>query len=248
MKFSQIEITTKLPVEVLSEVRGFLAGTSAKTIFTPNPEMIVATRRDVEYASVLNRSDINIADGFGLTILTRGHLPRYPGIDLVKDILEIANEKSSKIFLLGTGNQKTLDVAVAKIKEKYPRVIISGTNIGPRFDLSRKIIDESADEEAINQIIMTAPEIIFVAFGHGKQEKWIIEHKKDFPSVRIMMGVGGAIDMIAGVQRRAPCFLRRIGLEWLWRLLREPKRIGRIYRATVVFTLQNFKYFFKHYD
>jgi N-acetylglucosaminyldiphosphoundecaprenol N-acetyl-beta-D-mannosaminyltransferase len=248
MKFSQIEITTKLPVEVLSEVRDFLAGTSAKTIFTPNPEMIVATRKDAEFSSVLNRSDINIADGSGLTILTRGHLPRYPGIDLVKDILEIANEKSSKIFLLGTGNQKTLDVAVAKIKEKYPRVIISGTNIGPRFDLSGKIIDESADEEAVNQIIMTAPEIIFVAFGHSKQEKWIMEHKKDFPSARIMMGVGGAIDMIAGVQRRAPCFLRRIGLEWLWRLLREPKRIGRIYRATVVFTLQNFKYFFKHYD
>ncbi|HOX60430.1 MAG TPA: WecB/TagA/CpsF family glycosyltransferase [Candidatus Magasanikbacteria bacterium] len=248
MKFSQIEITNKLPTEVLSQVRDFLNGNKVRTIFTPNPEMIVLARKDGEFAHVLNSSDLNVADGSGITILTRGHLPRYPGVELMRDILEIANEKSSKIFLLGTGNQKTLGTAVAKIKEKYPRIIISGTNIGPHFDQSGKITDESVDEESINQIIMTAPEIVFVAFGHGKQEKWIMKHKKDFPSVRIMMGVGGSIDMIAGVQRRAPCFLRKIGLEWLWRLICEPKRIGRIYRATVVFTLQNFKYFFKHYD
>jgi N-acetylglucosaminyldiphosphoundecaprenol N-acetyl-beta-D-mannosaminyltransferase len=79
------------------------------------------------------------------------------------------------------------------------------------------------------------PDVLFVAFGMGKQEKWINENLRKLPSVKIVMGVGGAFDYISGVISRAPLFLRRIGLEWLYRLARQPSRIKRIFNATVVF-------------
>ena len=76
---------------------------------------------------------------------------------------------------------------------------------------------------------------MFVAFGHGKQEKWIAQNLRDLPSVKIAMGVGGAFDFISGHVKRAPKFMRRIGLEWVWRLILQPCRVGRILKATIVF-------------
>ena len=84
---------------------------------------------------------------------------------------------------------------------------------------------------------MVKPDILFVAFGHGKQEKWINEYLRDLPSVKIAMGVGGAFDYLSGQTSRAPLWMRKIGLEWLYRLIREPKRLKRIWRAVIIFPI-----------
>ena len=82
---------------------------------------------------------------------------------------------------------------------------------------------------------MAQPDILFVAFGHGKQEKWIYENLKDLPGVKVAMGVGGAFDFVSGNKKRAPKWMRVIGLEWLYRLIHEPNNLGRIWKATVIF-------------
>ena len=97
---------------------------------------------------------------------------------------------------------------------------------GGRWETSR---------DAIAEIRRTRPEILFVAFGHGKQEEWIVQHLRDMPFVRVAMGIGGSFDFIAGRANRAPRFLRNAGLEWLWRLFTQPWRLRRIADAVFVF-------------
>jgi N-acetylglucosaminyldiphosphoundecaprenol N-acetyl-beta-D-mannosaminyltransferase len=94
---------------------------------------------------------------------------------------------------------------------------------------------EDGEDETVDVIRSAAPTIVLVGLGAPKQERWIERHADAFPSVRIMIGVGGAFDMWAGSKRRAPRAFRALGLEWLWRLALEPRRLPRILRATVVF-------------
>ena len=95
--------------------------------------------------------------------------------------------------------------------------------------------DPDANEQIINNINNSGADILFVAFGHNKQEKWIYENLAKMPSVKIAMGVGGAFDYISGKIKRAPCWMRKIGLEWMYRLMRQPQRIIRIFNATLKF-------------
>ncbi|MFZ2969979.1 MAG: WecB/TagA/CpsF family glycosyltransferase [Minisyncoccia bacterium] len=106
----------------------------------------------------------------------------------------------------------------------------------------RRISEKSAEYNGLNKQLIqrinnAQPDIIFVAFGAPKQEKWIYENIKKIPSVKLAIGVGGSFDFISGKVKRAPLILRKIGLEWLWRLMLEPRRIGRIFNATVKFGL-----------
>ncbi len=95
--------------------------------------------------------------------------------------------------------------------------------------------DQDENQKLLQRICQAAPDILFIAFGHGKQEKWLAEFLPQLPSVKIAMGVGGSFDYLAGRVHRAPLFLRRLGLEWLWRLIHQPWRISRIWRAVVIF-------------
>ena len=99
------------------------------------------------------------------------------------------------------------------------------------------------NDAPVNKINAARPDILFVAFGMGKQEKWIHENLAKLPSVKIAMGVGGAFDYISGTVKRAPCWMRQIGLEWMYRLIKQPKRAGRIFNATIIFCIH---LLFKH--
>ena len=101
----------------------------------------------------------------------------------------------------------------------------------------RLLIPKNKNEEVIDQIIDASPDILFVAFGHPKQEMWIAEHLKEIPSVKIAVGVGGSFDYISNLKKRPPLFIQKLGLEWLVRLLYEPKRILRIGTAVIVFPI-----------
>lgn len=237
--------------EAVGTAKGFLVNGRQNLIFTPNPEMIVDAQNDAYFKKVLNFGDLNISDGFGVSLISLGYINRIPGVDFLIDICAIAEYNNKSVFLLGSGSKDVLKAASENLTKKFPKLKIVGFHPGPKIDFVTiedevKIVPEqNNNDQAIHEIIMAAPDILLVAFGHNKQEKWIYENIKDFPTVKIAMGVGGAFDFLAGFNyegkkvRRAPCFMRKIGLEWLYRVITQPYRIKRILKATLYFVSLN---------
>lgn len=217
--------------DILKKVADFLIGERQHYLVTPNPEIILNAYRDEELFYILNKADLSVADGFGLTLAARlkgRPLPRVTGADLTLDLLQIAQEKNIKIAVLnwrgGLSSHREIEKS---LREKY-----QGLNFLV-VDTSRS---QALSEPIINQINNFAPVILFNTFGSPYQEKIIYHNLKKFPSVKLALGVGGAFDFITGQITRAPKFMRQLGLEWLWRLAQQPKRWKRIYNATVVFS------------
>ncbi len=233
--------------EAVLKARNLLYNNKQNFIFTPNPEMLVDAQADEYFRTVLNSGDLNINDGFGVSLVTLGKIKRITGIDFVYRLCELAQKENKSVYLLGSGSKEVLKKTVDNLKLQFPQLKIAGFNPGPQIDFlkveDKKTIipEQNANDQAIHEIIMSAPDILLVAFGHNKQEKWIYENIKNLPSVNIAMGVGGSFDFIAGFNnlgqtvKRAPCFVRKIGLEWLYRLFRQPGRFFRIWKAIVVF-------------
>ena len=133
-------------------------------------------------------------------------------------LIELAYRKDKSIYFLG-GKEGVAEEAEVKLRQRYKDINIVGMHNGYFDDEEEKII--------INDIINLKPDIVFVALGAHKQEKWIFRNRHNMP-VKIAMGVGGSIDVIAGKVKRAPLFYQKAGLEWFYRLLKEPKRIFRV--------------------
>lgn len=224
-----------------AKISYFLKKPGVSKIFTPNPEMLVDSVKDEYFKEVLNLSDLNICDGKGLKMALGREVERTTGVDFIHDICEIAEREGKSVYLLGTGSRDTLRRAEDALATKYPNLRISGFHPGPKIDTlevhGRKVIvpHEEDHNDAISEIVLASPDILLVAFGHSKQEKWIHENAHELPSVKIAMGVGGSFDFISGKVPRAPKFIRKIGFEWLYRLIKQPWRIKRIYKALVVF-------------
>ncbi|MBT3817080.1 MAG: WecB/TagA/CpsF family glycosyltransferase [Candidatus Magasanikbacteria bacterium] len=231
-----IRINSYKKETVIEHIRGLLRDNEQHTIFTPNPEMLVDAKKDAYFTEVLNSSDLNICDGFGIRLVSKFHIERITGVDLMQDICNVAAEEGKTVYLLGSGDEDVLKKVKEKLEKK--KVNIAGMHAGVKIttrDDGSIDYDEEEHDAMIDDIIVCAPDILFVAFGHGKQEKWIYEQLPHLPSVKLAMGVGGTFDFIAGKAKRAPKLLRVLGLEWAWRLLLEPSRFKRIWKATVVF-------------
>lgn len=242
MKLAGIQLRPLRRAEALARFSEILKNGHGEMVVTINPEMIVHATRDQLFKTIIHSAEVHLIDGFGIQLVAR--LKRFPklerltGVDAVDHLCEMAAEQGARVFFLGTRNSTTLMRAAHELKRRYPKLNIVGTHVGSEVFETHdgvRTADLRAHEEAINRINVTQPDILFVAFGHSKQEKWIWHYKKQLPSVRLFMGVGGAFDMIAGDIRRAPRFLRRVGLEWAWRLLKEPWRGRRVWNATAVF-------------
>lgn len=196
--------------EAITQVDRLVRDGGQHIITTPNPEIIVAAQRDAEFRAILNRASLALPDGVGLMlgawILGAPLKERIAGSDFVWDLARLAAERGYTMQLMG-GKEGVAQEAAEKLKIKNAKL---------------KIADEN-------------PDILLVALGHVKQEKWIAKHLSELPGVKVAMGVGGALDFIAGRVARAPRLLRLLGLEWLWRLALQPWRVPRIWRAVVVF-------------
>lgn len=225
--------------EAKQTAREFLRGQKLKYIFTPNPEMLVDAQRDRYFLDTLNTGDLNLCDGFGVRLFTG--LPKVSGVDFAMELCGLLAETGQTVYLLGAASPQVVERARIHLHVRYPNLKIVGTDAGYPITLTASEsgthlrYDSARHEEVLNRIIMTAPDVLLVAFGHNKQEKWIAEFAHQIPSLKIAMGVGGAFDFWAGTARRAPRWMQRSGLEWLWRLLTEPHRVGRIIKAVVVF-------------
>ncbi|PIR64389.1 MAG: glycosyltransferase [Candidatus Pacebacteria bacterium CG10_big_fil_rev_8_21_14_0_10_36_11] len=204
-------------------------------VYTPNPEQIVLAQKDNKFSQVLNKGDILIPDGVGVVlaskILSLWHnkpavKTRIAGVDLVKKLLGLAGENNWKVLLLGgKGYDKGLhhvwNSGIAK-ETKLSLIWESGYE-----DISQPSKEEESDIQSL--IKKTKPDVVFVAFGAPWQELWLDEHRELLSNsgVKLGMAVGGSFDMLFGKIKRAPLFMRAMGLEWLYRLIQEPWRWRR---------------------
>ena len=218
-------------------VRSFLEKERGVVISTPNPEILLSAHRDASYKHVLNACDINIPDGIGVVALIRLvnkiRAQRITGVDAVELLAEIASEDRVSMVLFGAEQGNA--VASARIlNTRNTSTYISGIEPGV---ISYKNDAWHISPEDLQHLRDAQPVILAVALGHGKQERFAQWIMNEIPSIKIAIGVGGALDMISGKIKRAPKILQKIGFEWLWRLLQEPRRIGRIINATIIFPI-----------
>ncbi len=216
-----INIDNITSAEAIAKLDGFLEGKDAKLIFTPNSEILVDAVKDIQFTEILNKGDMVLPDGIGVVIASRFYnkpiKERVAGYDIMCSIIELANQKGKSIYILG-GKEGIAEEAAEKLKKDYGNLRIAGLHNG--------YFDDEEEKRIINDIINLKPDIVFVALGAPKQEKWIYRNRH-IPA-RIIMGVGGSIDVIAGKVKRAPEFYQKAGLEWFYRLIKEPKRIFRV--------------------
>jgi len=207
--------------DFLALVGQFIAEGKPRQVCTANPEFVMTARRQPEFMTVLQNADLVLADGVGLLWAAKRlgtELPqRVTGSDGIYLLAERAARQGWTLFLLGA--QPGVAEKTAKLlAARYPGLQVVGTWPGsPR--------DEDYPEIA-RRIKAARPDILLVAYGAPKQDIWIARHKEDL-SVPVSMGVGGAFDFVAGVQKRAPGWIIRLNLEWLWRLITQPWRWKR---------------------
>ncbi|MEK7139410.1 MAG: WecB/TagA/CpsF family glycosyltransferase [Patescibacteria group bacterium] len=218
----------------------WLRGDRGHFIATVNPEMVVAAQHDPAFLTALQRADLALADGMGLWLASRllGQplAERVPGVDFIIQLISRAETHGASVYLLG-GAAGVAELAKQTLQQLFPRLLIVGAESGG------VLRPEQWNEAVTADVAAAAPSIVLVAFGHGKQERWIVDHLSQLPSVRIAIGVGGTLNFLAGTAKRAPKIFRGLGLEWLWRVFRpnrdaylDPWRFKRIWRATCVFS------------
>jgi len=267
MKILGVRIDKISLKEAQAKVGEFLHSDGQYQIFTPNPEMLVKTQKDRYFKEVLNLGDLNICDGNGIVLVSKlsfrlpaeeegirteaclperqGSLKVIHGSDFILEICKIAEKEGKSVYLLGSGSKYVVKKTFENLKEKFPKLNIVGYNPGPKIQEveNRLEINKIENQKVLDDINSKQPDILFVALPFSKQEKWISEFLKKIPSVKIAMGVGGSFDFLSGKIKRAPKWMRKLWLEWLWRLLMEPRRIGRICNATF-----KFLFLFKNYE
>jgi len=217
----------------LEKVRQFcrqaLSGTGGKQIVTLNGEIALKAARLPALAAVINRADLVVADSTNVLwasyYLGRPLPGRIPGVDLVKELAQLLSSTGGSVYLLGSRDDVAKQAALA-LKKQFPNLHLAGFSSA-----------NPDDESVASQIRRSGADLVLVAYGSPTQELWIDQYGPE-TGAKLLVGVGGTFDMLAGRLRRAPRSWRVLHLEWLWRLILEPRRLGRIFQAVVVFPLK----------
>ncbi len=231
VKILGIKIDNVTFLGALRKIESLIDNGKPHQVVTVNSEFIMAAQKDAEFREILNSADLAVPDGAGLLWASRflfgkkGKLKgRVTGIDLVWELVKMAAEKGWSIYFLGAAPGVAKKTA-NRLRLIHRNLKVAGTSVGePKFS-QRKIVQNIKKSKA---------DILLVAYGAPKQDEFIYKNLKKL-GVKIAMGIGGSFDFIIGKQVRAPKWMQKIGLEWLWRLIREPKRAGRIFTATIKF-------------
>lgn len=195
-------------------------------VVTPNPEFLLAAEKDPEFRRVLNAADLVLPDGIGVVysakILGTPLKERVPGIEFAEAMLSALNDMGGRLYLLGA-KPGVAEEAGRRICARYPALVLCGTHDG-----------YFKDEQAIlPQIAAAKPDLLFVCLGAPKQEKWMARWGRH-TGAKLAIGLGGCLDVFAGNVQRAPERWQKLGLEWAYRLKKEPKRIGRMAKLPLV--------------
>jgi N-acetylglucosaminyldiphosphoundecaprenol N-acetyl-beta-D-mannosaminyltransferase len=235
----QIPVVTILGVKVHAVtnqqtaelVRQFIASGKPHQLTTVNPEFVVTAQQDPAFRDIINQSALALPDGIGLLkaarFLKSGHLPeRVAGSDLVIKLAEMSHQSGYRIFFLGA-QPGIAQKAADHLTQRFPGLQVAGVYPG-----SPAIAENDA---IVDRILATQPDILLVAYGAPKQDKWIYRNLIRL-QIPVCIGVGGSFDFIAGVVPRAPIWIQQLQLEWFHRLIREPWRWRRIWKAVAVFS------------
>lgn len=199
-------------------------------VITSNPEIMVNAGENKVLYDIIENADLVTPDGIGVVIgskiVGKPLKERVTGIDLMENLLKYCNENKKSIFLLGA-KEGIAEKAGQRINEKYPDLKIAGTHHGYYKGIHSGAKGDKQEIEVIEMINEAKPDILFVAFGAPKQEYFISAYK-DRLNAKVFIGVGGSLDVYSGTIERAPKFYIDNNIEWLYRLKKEPKRIGRM--------------------
>ena len=205
----------------LKKAERYVRTPGVSTIYTPNPEIVMAAYEDPSFCEVLNAADLCTPDGIGVVYAARMlHDPvpeRVAGFDLACGLLKSISKTGEGVFLFGA-KPGVAETAKRRLEEQYPGLVVSGTHDG--------YFSPEDEPEIVEEINQSGAKLLFVCLGAPKQEKWIHKYK-DSLTVNLCMGVGGALDVFAGNVKRAPDIFIKCNLEWLYRFCKQPSRLGR---------------------
>lgn len=214
----------------VAEIEQRLDGGRRSFVITANPEFVMLASREPDVAALARSADLVLPDGTGAVIASRllgDRLPgRAPGRLLVDSLVPRLARRGLSLFLLGAA-PGIAERAAARLLRREPSLRIAGTFAGAH----------DRDDEAVARVEAAQPDVLLVAFGMPRQERWIARNLDRLPSVRLAIGVGGVFDQLAGTARLPPALVHRAGLEWLWRLAQDPSRWRR-QRALPAFALR----------
>lgn len=241
----------------VERIAEFVRGGRPRQVITLNPEILYRAQKEPQLLSVINSADLVTADGVGVVWAARMYGARLPGrvtgIDLMLALVERAAREGWRVFLLGAAPGVAAEAA-RRLKQRHPGLVVAGTQHGyfraavewpaaeaggalparapgglPGGDAGGRAGSpvETSERDVVEQVRAAKPDLLFVALGAPKQELFIARHKEELGAV-VAMGVGGSFDVLAGKVRRAPAWMRRLGLEWLGRLFIEPRRFRRM--------------------
>ncbi len=208
--------------ETVGAILGMLGEPRLHAIFTPNAEIVMQSVRDPALARLLNEADLLLPDGAGVVlgakILGTPLKEKVSGIDTARRLMSEKRRPPLRFFLFG-GKPGVAELAAIHLLSEHPGIEIAGFRNG--------YFTEAEEEGIVEEINRAGTDILFVCLGVPKQERWIEKHR-DHLHCRVAMGLGGSLDVFAGTGRLAPEWMRRAGLEWLFRLMREPSRWKRM--------------------
>lgn len=281
MKIFETRIDKYTKDHLTDLLSSFLVGREKKRISKINTEFLLRAKNDKDYCELINSSDLNIVDGRGvlwaaryLTLPVSKNMfirliqaiwqmvysgaaiifnPKFiaypipeafPGIEAFRLMMRAAADQKAGVFIFGC-RQDTLNLALKNIKKEFPSLEISGAINGYDFEKDKSI-------DVVSEINKTEAKILIVALGSPYQEQWIRDNMKDLNNIRIAVGEGGTLDRIARPSQKAPTFINRVGLEWLWRLLFNKSLTGtrgrfrRFWNAVPVFIFSVVKWKVKY--
>lgn len=216
-----IKVYTDNSSSILNQFNTALNARKQKIIFFLNAHCYNVAQKDKKYKEILNDADFVLNDGIGISIAAKIFNvelnENHNGTDFTPRVLELANQKKSRVFLLG-GEKGVAEEAASNIKNKYSDIEMLGYYEGFFQD----------DYKIINKINDFKPDILIVGMGVPIQEKWINQYKKEL-NCTLILGVGAFLDFTANKVKRAPIIYRKLKLEWLYRLIQEPKRLWKRY-------------------
>lgn len=218
----RLEIDDIPLLRALEMAKVSLSGGENRVFFTPNLEMLEGARKSEETKKILSSASVLLPDGAGLLLASRlmGNpiKNKVAGIDFGEELIALCEKEDKGVFLLG-GENGIAKRAAKKLIKKHPNLKICGIHNG--------YFDEDEKGEIIKKIKRANPDALIVCMGFPRQERFVYEHKKDFSDIKVIACLGGALDIWAGKKLRAPDIVRRIHLEWLWRIIGEPWRVKR---------------------
>ena len=218
-KILGFDVTTYKTEELIENIFSDYSRNEQLFIVNINPEIVVSNYKNEELKNVFNKQKYQIPDGSGIVWASKKNngqiTERITGIDLMEKICEKSQEFNSRIYLYG-GKKEIAEKAKQELEIKYQKIKVIGT------------IDGYCDEnKVIEEIKSLKPDILFVGLGSPLQEDFIIKHGKELDGVKIIMPVGGSFDVISKTKKRAPEWMIKKNIEWLYRLFKEPVRIFR---------------------